>query len=58
MIRIINNTDQNFRRLLSLYSKELNQVKNQDIECIVFDSCKITIYGIDKVLLEVDDNKE
>ena len=55
MIRIINNTDQNFRRLLYLYEPEINKVKNKDIECIVFDPCKITIWGIDKILLEHQD---
>lgn len=55
MIRIINNTDQNFRRLLYLYEPEINKVKNNEIECIVFEPCKITIWGIDKLLLEHED---
>jgi hypothetical protein len=55
MIRIINNTDQDFRRLLVLYSKEIDSVKSQGIECIVFNSCSVSIFGIDCLLLEVID---
>lgn len=52
-IRIINNTDLDFRRLLLLWSKEINTVKSKGIECIVFDPCKLTVFGIDSLLLEV-----
>ena len=55
MIRIINNTDIDFRRLLVLYSKEINSVKSQGIECIVFNSCSVSIFGLDCLLLEVID---
>jgi hypothetical protein len=51
MIRIINNTDIDFRRLLALYSKELSSLKN--IECIVFEPNKIVVWGIDELLLEI-----
>jgi hypothetical protein len=55
MIRIINNTDIDFRRLLVLYSKELALVKGLGIECIVFHSNRMTVFGIDKLILEVVD---
>lgn len=55
MIRIINNTDLAFTRLMVLYSKEINSVSAGSIESIVFDPCKITIWGVDKILLEKED---
>lgn len=55
MIRIINNTDQDYRRLLVLFEKELNLIKEKNIELIVFDSCAMTVWGIDEILLEVRD---
>ncbi len=52
MIRIINNTDQHIDRLLILYAKELGYVKGQNVECIVFDMERMTVFGIDCILLE------
>lgn len=55
MIRIINNTDQNVARLLYLYKPELDTVKHLNIESIVFDSCRVLVWGVDELLLEVDE---
>ena len=57
MIRIINNTDLNVNRLLALYKLELDTVKHLNIESIVFDNCKLTVFGIDCILLELDETK-
>lgn len=54
-IRIINNTDQCVERLLSLYAPELALVKHRNIECIVFDSCRLVVWGVDELILELND---
>ncbi len=56
-MRVINNTDQSISRLLVLYNAELKLVKHLEIESIVFDSCKLTVWGVDRLILEVDENK-
>lgn len=54
--RIINNTSISLPRLLTLYKAEIDSIhKPEVIESIVFDSCKITIWGVDKILLEKED---
>ena len=55
MIRIINNTDIDFRRLLKLYETDLNKVKGSNIESIVFDNCGMMVFGNDSLLLEVNE---
>lgn len=54
MIRIINNTDIADSRMLVLYSKDIASVNSSLIECIVFESCKMTIFGINCILLETE----
>jgi hypothetical protein len=54
-MRIINNTDLAIERLLVLYAKELRTVRFKAVESVVFDSCRMTVYGIDCVLLEIND---
>lgn len=51
-MRIINNTDLHVSRLLVLYSEELASVKHLNIESIVFDLERMTVFGIDCILLE------
>lgn len=53
MIRIINNTDQYIERLLVLYAPELKAIKGQPVESIVFDNSKMTVWGIDHIILEI-----
>ena len=55
MIRIINNTDVDFRRLLVLYRAELDQVRSKNIEAIVFNPNGMDVFGIDELLLTVRD---
>jgi hypothetical protein len=55
MVRIMNNTDIAFTRLMVLYAKEISSVPVGAIESIVFDHCKITIWGVNKILLEKTD---
>jgi hypothetical protein len=55
MIRVINNTDLAVARLLVLYKPELDTVKHLNIESIVFDDCRMMVFGIDCILLEIDE---
>lgn len=56
-MRIINNTDQSIYRLLVLFEVELRRVRELDIECIVFDPCRMLVWGVDKLLLDINDEE-
>jgi hypothetical protein len=58
MKRIVNNTDLHINRLLILYGAELATIDKSKIKSIVFDSCRMLVFGIDCVLLEVDERQE
>ena len=53
-MRVINNTDLSIHRLLVLYAKEIQSVRSKNIECIVFDPSRITIWGVDCLILETE----
>lgn len=53
---IINNTDLNVWRLLSLYETELLKVKSETIGVIVFCNCRMLVYDQDsRLVLDVNE---
>lgn len=55
-IIVHNNTDLHVNRLLVLYKPELDTVKHLNIVSITFDTCSMTVFGEDCILLEVNEN--